>query len=307
MPKKNKYMMATFLIVILALVIFFGSPVWVYMRAVCFGRQAIFTTAKTIVANETEPKVILDKIADWLMEHMTYDTSQIYYYPIPPFLLYRISNPDPAWVMTVKRGGCEEHAILFAEMVRVIGIQSRVVHNPGEDHTWTEVLINGSWIHYDPMLPKEKRFNNPGFYELPRSEGGWGKQLSYVFFIGKDGKKHDITHRYTETGRLIVRVEKDNKPVENARVIIKSRFLMENYPNYKEPLFSVDKYTNKSGLATFDLGANNYTIIAELGVVVVILLIVSLIVFFLTVTVVSLLKKLKTLIKTEESQSQRSI
>lgn len=263
----NRYFIIVLSFLGLVVVILFGSFVWVYVRSACFGRQEILGTAKAIVSNETEPEIILNSIADWLMEHMTYDTSHTYFYPVPPFLLWRMSNPNPAWVMTIKRGGCGEYAILFTEMAHSVCIQSRVVHNPSEDHMWSEVLINGSWIHFDPMLPQGKRFNDTGFYERSRDEGGWGKQLSYVFFIEADGKRHDITSRYTSTATLIVRVEKNNKPIENVRVIIKSRFLMETHPSYKRPLFCLEKYTNKSGLCTFELGGNNYTVIAKLGTV----------------------------------------
>ena len=129
-------------------------------------------------------------------------------------------------------------------------------------------MINGSWIHFDPLLAPEKRFNDTGFYERSKDEGGWGKQISYVIFIDLDGRQHNITHRYTDTGKLIVRVEKDKRPVENTKVIIKSRFLMETNPKYNNPLFCFDKYTNESGLYTFDLGGNNYTVVAELGKVI---------------------------------------
>lgn len=167
--------------------------------------------------------------------------------------------------MTIKRGGCEEHSTLFAEMAQSVGIQSRVIYNFAEDHMWSEVLINESWIHFDPMLSIEKRFNNTDFYELSRNEGGWEKQLSHMFFIDQNSKEQDITSRYTDTGRLTVLVEKDGVPVENAKVSVKSRFLMENSPKYHEPLFCLEKNTNASGLSTFDFGGNNYTVVAEYG------------------------------------------
>jgi len=51
-----------------------------------------------------QKSVIMNRIADWLQNHMTYDTRSVYYYPIPPFLFWRQVHPDPAWVMTIKRG-----------------------------------------------------------------------------------------------------------------------------------------------------------------------------------------------------------
>jgi len=230
-----------------------------------YGGKEILSTTQEIKGNESNSETILNKIADWLQNHMTYDTRSVYYYPIPPFLFWRQVHPDAAWVMTIKRGACEECAVLCSEMARSAGIESRTVYNPAEDHTWCEVFINASWIHFDPGLAEGKRFNNSGFYERPEPDG-WGKKLSYVFYIGPDGKEVDITNRYTNTSRLTVRVEKDNLPVENARVVVESTFLMETYSNYKEPLLCLEKYTNKSGFCTFELGDNNYTIVAELGI-----------------------------------------
>ena len=114
------------------LIIFYGPFVYVYIYSRFFGRQEITNTAKMIASDESDPEIVLNRIADWLKEHMTYDTSQFYFYPIPPFRLWRMSHPDPTWIMAIKRGGCEEHATLFTEMVRSIGIQSRAVHNPGK-------------------------------------------------------------------------------------------------------------------------------------------------------------------------------
>jgi len=152
-------------------------------------------------------------------------------------------------------------------MVRSIGIQARVVYNPAEDHVWCEVLINGSWFHFDPGLSRDKRFNNPGFYECPEPNG-WGKELSYVYFIDADGKQNDITKTYTDIGRLIVQVEKDGQPVKNARVTIESRFLMLNQPSsYSQPIFYIENRTNDKGICTFNLGGNNYTVSAELGTI----------------------------------------
>jgi hypothetical protein len=263
----KRYLILVISLLVLLVTIFFGPFAWVYLNSTFFGRQEILNTARAIASKESSQEKILDLIADWLKEHMTYDTKSSYFYPVPPFLLWRMSSPDPAWVMTIKRGGCEEYAILFTEMARSVGIESRVVHNPSEDHVWSEVFINGSWTHFDPTLSKGNRFNNPGLYERSREKGGWGKQLSYVFFIDNNGTQQDITERYTSTGRLIIKVEKDNAPVENAKVIVKSRFLMENSPSYRVPLFVSEKYTNATGLCSFDLGGNNFTVIAQLGTV----------------------------------------
>lgn len=260
-------------IVILAMVMtaailfafFCGPYVWVSAYSTFFGQRDIANTTREIASNATDPVIVLNRIANWLNANITYDAHAVYSYPILPFLLFRKVPPDPAWTMTVRRGACEEEAVLFSEMARSAGIEARTVYNPAEDHVWCEVLINGSWTPFDPGLPEDERLNNPGFYERPEPNG-WGKELSYVYFIGPDGKENDITKTYTGTGRLIVKVEKDGQPVQDARVLVESRFLMEKYPSfYSQPQFCLENHTDNSGSCTFDLGGNNYTVVAELG------------------------------------------
>ncbi len=232
-----------------------------------FGQRDIINTVKEITANETNSVAILNKIANWLNNHITYDAHGFYFYPVPPLFLGRKVPADPAWTMTIRCGACEEEAVLCTEMVRSIGMQARVVYNPAEDHTWCEGLINGSWVHFDPGLSEDKRFNNPGFSECPKPNG-WCKELSYVYFMNADGKQNDITKTYTDIGRLIVQVEKDGQPVKNARVKIESRFLMLNYPSsYSQPQFCLENRTDDKGQCIFDLGGNNYTVSAELGTI----------------------------------------
>lgn len=265
LTKQKRVIIVTIFLMLLTVTIFYGSFIGVSIYSHFSGRQEIIDTAKTISTDESDPQIIVNKIADWLKTNMNYDTSFSYFYPFPPFLLWRQTNPSAEWIMTIKRGGCEEYATLFSRLAESVGIESRVVYNLAEDHVWSEVLINGTWIHFDPGLPPEKRFNNPAFYERPKAEEGWEKQLSYVFFIDQNGTRQDITSKYTDRGRLSVSIAKDGAPVENAKVTVKSRFLMENYPQYNQPITALENFTDKSGLCTFDLGGNNYTIVAEVG------------------------------------------
>lgn len=257
--KTRKLLLIT--VVTFIAIIIFAPSILVYIQSFFFGKQEIVSTVRMITKDGGNTKTILYRIADWQNKNMVYDSRLLYFYPVPPFVLFRMN--EPAWIMTTKRGGCGEYAILFNEMVNLAGIPSRIVYNLSEDHVWCEVLINGSWIPVDGY-----RFNDPRFYERPRSEGGWAKQLSYVYYLGPDGKQYDITKDYTDTGRLVVQVSKDGFPVENAKVIVKSNFLMETKPNsYKEPRICLDRNTNSSGISEFDLGGNNYTIVAESGII----------------------------------------
>lgn len=204
---------------------------------------------------------ILNNIADWEHDHITYDEHLTYYYPAPPFMLIRSS--DPVWIMTIRRGGCGETASLFNAMAQSAGIESRIVQNPGEDHGWCEVLLNNTWTMFDPGLGKDNRFNNSGFYERNMPQG-WGKPLSFVYTETPNGTIIDLSKTYTNTGHLNVEVLKDNLPVSHAQVTIQSHSMMDNF-GWKDPLLAVENFTDERGVCEFDLGGNNYTVIATLG------------------------------------------
>ena len=240
----------------------FGSYLWYNIHSAFLSKQEIVATSAAISLNETDALIIMNKIADWLKSNMKWDTTP---YRFLPFY-WRKVHPSANWVMSVKRGACEENAILFAELARNAAIKSRVIYNPGEDHVWNEVWINGSWTHFDATLSEEDRFDNPGFYERSRDDVGWGKQLSYVYSVDSDGTIRNVTNRYTNTGNLVVNVKRDGLPIENVKVIVQSRFLVETQPeSYKQPRFAVEGYTSHNGSCSFNLGENNYTIIAQIG------------------------------------------
>jgi len=242
--------------------LFFGSYLWNIIHSSFLSRQEIVATSSALSSNEIDTLTIMNKIADWLKRNVEWDATQFRVFPF----YWRKTTPSPEWVMSVRCGACEEHAILFAELARNTGIKTRIAFNPGEDHVWNEVWINGSWKHFDATLSEENRFDDPEFYERSEDEGGWEKQLSYVYSVNQNGTISDVTKRYTETGNLIAKVERNGTPIENAKVIIKSRFLMEDRTrNYKKPQFVAEDYTGNNGSCSFNLGKNNYTIIAQVA------------------------------------------
>jgi transglutaminase/protease-like cytokinesis protein 3 len=149
---KRKYKFVVFAFVTFILVIVFGPFLSIYVYSILWGRHETASVAEAIATNESDLKTILSKIGEWQQNHITYDARFVYFYPFPPFIMWRMLSPNPAWVMSIKRGACEEIAILFTEMVRSLGIQCRTVYNLGEDHVWSEVLINGSWTHVDSNI-----------------------------------------------------------------------------------------------------------------------------------------------------------
>jgi hypothetical protein len=237
--------------------------VYAFLSSQVTGKHELQRIAETVSTNQTNVTETVRRIVDWESKNMNWDTKSIQFWPFPPFMVFRTAL-GPEWVMTTKRGGCEEYSILFLGIAKEAGIEGRVVHNIAEDHVWSEVLINGTWTHIDPTLSFEKGFNNPIIYELPKGIG-WGKQISYVTATYSNRTEQDVTKSYTGTGRLTILVKKDGVPVKDALVKIGSMFLMENNPNYSAPIFFLEKTTNESGLCEFELGGNNYTVIAQIG------------------------------------------
>jgi len=242
--------------------------IWFEFNYKDMGNFKIRQIATMIASNESDTLSILHKFADWERSNISPTYQSFYWYPFFPFFVLRKSPPEAEFTVLVKRGACQECAMLFKAFCEEIGIESRVVYNSGEDHTWNEVYINDSWVHFDSTLRNySNRYNNPNFYEMPRSEGGWGKQISYVFYEDFEGNRHSVTKNYTNVGTLEIHVTKNNQHLKNIRVYIYSKFLVESerYPTYKNPQYSIDNVTDEQGSCVFELGENNYLIKIKYG------------------------------------------
>lgn len=249
------------MILVTIIMLLFLVPLFVIQT---LGEAEIRREAQEVATTDLDWKQKICKIVRWEKEtlrsvYQRPHSGSLYIMPNCPYIYWRVRKP--AWIAFFKHGACEECALLFVEIARLAGMHTRLVRNPGEDHTWAEVLIDNSWIHVDPSC---EYYNDPGVYE--RSENGWGKQLSYVCAMDENGEEYNVTSRYSGTGRLIVHVEKSGKPVKGARVDIKSRFLVDSgTKGYGSPLLATSSVTDENGNCIFELGGNNYQIIAELG------------------------------------------
>jgi len=96
-PKIDRLTISLVMItVLLLLAIFVGPLLWIYVNSVFFGKQEILNVAKSITTNKNDPTSLLEAIADWEKENMVYNTRSVYFYPILPLLMWRISHPNPA-------------------------------------------------------------------------------------------------------------------------------------------------------------------------------------------------------------------
>lgn len=259
--------LATFTIVFL-LMISFLSP-WIVSKSymAISGEKEIQTVANKISQNLENQEKIAKKTVRWIQEVMTNSYSikdyflDLHLVSRPPFVLRRGSGASE--ILFYKFGSCREYTVIFEKLARLNEIKVREVRNPGEDHRWAEIWIDNRWIHVDP---------SNGYYDKPNVyENGWEKEISYVYAIAENGSWKDITTKYTDTGRMTVNVTKNGKNVENAKITIKSRYLMLNISRYESPrrIVHKSKYlsnkTNQNGTCTFRLGGNSYVVTVNVG------------------------------------------
>ena len=175
----------------------------------------------------------------------------------PPYICIRlIGDKYPLWVLATRCGACMEYSLLYRELAYAANLTVRSVHNPGEDHNWDEVYINGKWIIVDPSLGK---FNvSPSYYEIYR-----GLNVSYVYAQYPNGTVVDITERYTNTSTVKIKAVYDNAPMAQAKVEIFSLNLKVNRKIREFPIIGLDCYTNQNGVCQVKLGGGKYKIVVE--------------------------------------------
>lgn len=101
--------------------------------------------ARAITANSSDDFERISKLALWVNQHLTYDSS------------LAGSLKDAKWILKNRRGVCAEYSTLFIAFARSLGIPARFVSGMAYDderggwigHAWAEVYI-GEWVPVDP-------------------------------------------------------------------------------------------------------------------------------------------------------------
>ena len=96
-------------------------------------------------------------------------------------------HDDPLEILAFGKGRCGEFSILYNALCLACGHRARLVVNIYEDHVWTEVLLNGSWVHVDPT---EKIVDDPSMYQRQ-----WKKEVKLVCAF-EGSLVLDITENY---------------------------------------------------------------------------------------------------------------
>ncbi|MBI2889733.1 MAG: transglutaminase domain-containing protein [Nitrospirae bacterium] len=102
-----------------------------------------------------------------------------------------VSIPDALQVLESRRGDCNEHAVLFAALARVVGLPAKVavglVYNGGSFyyHAWNEVYVPGAggrgrWIAVDSALNQVPA----DVTHLKMAEGGLENQIQIMTYVG---------------------------------------------------------------------------------------------------------------------------
>jgi hypothetical protein len=130
------------------------------------------------------------------------------------FKALNIGNSNPAGFAT---GVCADFASAYISMARAIGIPARRVECwfDGDGHAWTEVLLDGEWVHADPTY---------GWFDMPNwylEQKDWTNMECYLEY--EPGKmRADVltTVKYAvglENSSVAVRVDSDGNGTADIR------------------------------------------------------------------------------------------
>jgi len=248
--------------IVLISIVFFSIITLIILRSalyvLLFSENDLTVLVENFKGNETDEYKIANTLMIWVNENMKPMYKPPFICPLQP-LSYFYRTTDAKIIFLVKCGACGEQSILFSEMAKIAGLESRIANNPGENHAWNEVKIGGNWIQLDTGA---RIINDTGYYERISSANvtGMNKNISYVYTENSDGKIIDITEKYTKTGKLVVVVKESGMALENVSIRLKS---MADNKTYKSPLDAATCTTNSTGICEFNIGGNYYTIVTE--------------------------------------------
>jgi len=148
--------------------------------------------------------------------------------------------------LTLGVGNCGEMAYAAKTLFDNLGIESRIVRLPGEDHMFVEIKLNSTWMVADPgysynLVTREERASK----RLAEMGG-----LSYVVAETDQGLI-ELTTYYVTTDKITIRVADHGEPVINARIVLKHTF---HGTEFSLPEF----HSGPDGMFTLNLGPLTY-------------------------------------------------
>lgn len=264
--KFNRDFLMSVVIGMLLALILIGSLIFIKLIPFGFdfvyGEKVIDQTLAQIVGNATNPDEIALSIMAWELEYFdnpysNYDGNST----LQKFRIYSIDGnykwfmrPAPAsWIIHSRLANCGEYAIVFATLMDKTGIETNVIRTEGGDHMWAEYMHDGYRIAVDPSVNYVIGMHKKDF------ENRMGVKFSYVESSDLQGKVIDVSDEYIDRENVTISVFKNGKPVDNAQIIIKSPYLMENKGGkYNKPAHISSKRSDEDGEITLRLGNTNY-------------------------------------------------
>jgi len=156
------------------------------------------------------------------------------------------ANTDFLKFLLVSVGSCGEIAHATKVFFDNLGIESRIVSFPGEDHMFVEAKLNDTWLVVDPgyqlnLVTREER----GSTRLEKLGG-----LSYVVTYTDRGLI-ELTRYYVTADKVVIRVTDNGEPIANARIALRHTFMGDEM---SLPEF----YSNVNGTIELNLGPLAY-------------------------------------------------
>jgi transglutaminase-like putative cysteine protease len=176
----------------------------------------------------------------------------------------------PVSTILSARGRCGEESTFTVAALRTIGIPARQVYTPrwahtDDNHAWVEIWYNGNWYYMGACEPEPVL--DRGWFTEPARRAMLVHTKSFGAFSGKEdviniySNYTDVNNlaKYAVTKKVVVKVmDKDNKPVRDARV----EYQLYNYAEFY-PLAVIP--TNELGISQFETGLGDLLIWAHKG------------------------------------------
>lgn len=171
----------------------------------------------------------------------------------------------PLATLRTSWGRCGEESTFAVTALRSVGIPARQCYTPrwahtDDNHAWVEVWVDGQWYFLGACEPEAKL--NVGWFDAPSKRCMMVHTTVFGKYNGKEEKnfeaekysKINLLGNYAPTKQLTITVvDKNNKPIKDARV----SFGVYNYAEYY-PLAKIN--TNKEGKASLTTGYGDLVI-----------------------------------------------
>jgi hypothetical protein len=147
------------------------------------GRMSLLSYTSQI--NDSASELTYLQLLNWTRRHMTSGTAT--------------SQINPIEILKMGRGACEDYAWVYVGLLVANNYTARLILDcsyslwpikEAGNHSWVEVLINGTWVPIDPSLDPSYGVNNPYLYAR-----GWNKTINHIYAVAEN-EILDVTSSY---------------------------------------------------------------------------------------------------------------